>query len=136
MREAAADGSPVADRGMRDMGDRFRQQRRVRGDFGDFRRSTWRVSAPMRRVPSRDRNAAQLSEFADIDDQFRRNQAQIHRRHQALAAGQHLGPVPVRGEQLQRVRNAGCACVAESRGFHCRDLPGRLFGVFFRIRRW
>ena len=34
MRKAAADGSPVADRGMRDMGDGFRQQRRVRGNFG------------------------------------------------------------------------------------------------------
>ena len=33
MRKAAADGAPVADRGMRDMGNRFRQQRRVRGDF-------------------------------------------------------------------------------------------------------
>ena len=34
VREAAADGAAVADRRMRDMGDRFRQQRRMRGDFG------------------------------------------------------------------------------------------------------
>ena len=33
-----------------------------------------------------DGNAAQFGELADIDDQFGRNQAQIHRRHQALAA--------------------------------------------------
>ncbi len=36
MRKAAADSSPVADRGMRDMGDRLRQQWRVRGDFRRF----------------------------------------------------------------------------------------------------
>ena len=36
------------------------------------------------------RDPAQFGEPADIDDQFRGNQPQIHRRHQALAARQHL----------------------------------------------
>jgi len=76
-------------------------------------------------------DAAQFGDLADIDDEFRRNQTQVHRGHQALPARQHLRLVPVRHEQLQRVHNAGCACVAESRGFHWRDLPRLDFGAFF-----
>ena len=36
MREAAAERAAIADRGMRDMGDGFGQQRRMRGDFRRF----------------------------------------------------------------------------------------------------
>ena len=32
------------------------------------------------------RDTAQVGEVADVDNQFRGNQPQIHRRHQALAA--------------------------------------------------
>ena len=78
------------------------------------------------------RDAPQFGELADVDDKFRRNQTQIHRGHQALAARQHLRLVPVRDEQLQRIHNAGCACIAESRGFHWRDLPRPDFGIFFQ----
>jgi len=39
-------------------------------------------------------------------------------------------PCPVRNEQLQSVHNAGCAGIAESRGFHWRDLPQPHFGAF------
>ena len=41
----------------------------------------------------------------------------------------------VRGQQFQRVHNAGCACVAESRGFHGRHLPQPDSSTFFGIRR-
>ena len=85
----------------------------------------------MRTTSPRDRDAPQFGEPADIDNHFRRYQAQVHRRHQALAARKHLGVLAMNDEQLQRVSDAGGACVAESRGFHRRDLPGRIFGVFF-----
>ena len=70
MREAAADGAAVADRGVRDMGDRFGQQRRVRGYF----RRSQEIDMTGQRTDPDDiaghRNAAQLGEFADIDDEF------------------------------------------------------------------
>jgi hypothetical protein len=78
------------------------------------------------------RDSSQFGDLADIDDEFRRDQTQVHRGHQALAARQHLRLVPVRDQQLQRVRHAGRACVAESRGFHWRDLPGGFFRVFLK----
>ncbi|MGA9091521.1 MAG: hypothetical protein WB420_20700, partial [Bradyrhizobium sp.] len=36
-------------------------------------------------------------------------------------------------QQLDRVPNAGCAGVAESRGFHRCDLPGRVVAYFFEL---
>ena len=86
MGKAAADGSAVADRRMRDVCDRLGQQRRVSGDISRFQQ----IDLPRQRTDHErialDRDPAQLGELADIDDQFRRNQAQVHGRHQALAA--------------------------------------------------
>jgi hypothetical protein len=89
----------------------------------------------MVRTSPLDGNSLQLGDPADIDDQFRRNQTQIHGRHQALTTREHLGIVAMRGEQFQRVHNAGHACVTESRSFDGRDLPGRIAAYFRRIRR-
>ena len=118
MGETAADGPSVADRGMCDMGDRFRQQWRVRRDF----RRLQEIGMTGQRTDGEDvaahRDATQFGNFADIDDQFGRDQPQIHRGHQALAARKHFRPVPMRFEQIQCVCNTGCACVSESRGFH------------------
>jgi hypothetical protein len=86
MRKAAADRATIADCGMRDMRHRLGQQWRVRCDIRRFQE----IDMPGQRADHQrvaaHRDAAQLAEFADIDDQFRRKQAQIHRRHQALAA--------------------------------------------------
>ena len=78
-------------------------------------------------------DSLQFGEPADIDEQFRRHQTQIHRGHQALATRKHLRRIAVRGEQFQRVHNAGCACVAESRGFHGRDLPAGFQRIFCEL---
>ena len=130
MREAAAEGPPVADSRMRDMRDRFRQQRRVRCNFG----RSQEIDMARQRTDAEDaaphRDSAQFGDLANIDDQFGRDQTQVHRGHQALAARQHLRPVAVRDEQFQCVRDAGCSCVAESRGFHRRP-PRPDSGVFF-----
>ncbi len=102
---------------------------------GDFSRSTWRVSAPMVRLPPFDRDPAKLSQFADIDNEFGGDQPQIHRRHQALAARQHLGPVAMRGQQLQRMlRRWSRGHKRKPRPSFRRDLPGRI-SLFRRIRR-
>ena len=118
MGEAAADRSPVAYRGMRHLGDRFSEQRHV----GRHLQRSLEVNMARQSTDADNvtfnNDATQLIQFAYIDDQFRRDQTQIHRGQQALAAREHLGSVAVSGKQLQCVRNAACACVAESRGFH------------------
>ena len=73
-------------------------------------------------------NAAQFGKLTDIDDPLRRDQAQVHRRHQALAAGQEFRLVAVGDQHLQGVGHAGGAGVAESRGLHACDLPAALPG--------
>jgi hypothetical protein len=117
------------------MGNRFRQQRGVRGNFG----RSCEIDMARQRADGNNiaayHDSPQFGDLADIDDQFRRNQTQIHRGHQALAAREHLRLVPVRTEQLQSVHNTGCACIAESRSFHWRDLPRPDFGEFPGIRR-
>ena len=64
------------------------------------------------------RNAAQLPDIADIDDQFWLNQAQVHRGNQALPARKHPRLLTMLDKQFQRIGNAGCACVGESRSLH------------------
>ena len=133
MREAPAQRTPVADRGMRDMGNRLGEQRRMRGNFGRPRKIDMTRQRANPEKLAVHRNAAQLGEFADIDDEFGGDQPQVHRGHQALAARKHFCPVAVRGQQFQRIRDAGCACVSESRSFQWRDLPGRILAHFLRL---
>ena len=78
-----------------------------------------------------DRDPAQFGELADIDNHVRRDQPQIHRGNQALPARKHPRLLTVDGKQLQRISNAGRACVCESRGFHSgKSLPGPAFLLF------
>jgi hypothetical protein len=80
-----------------------------------------------------DRDAAQFGKSADIDDHFRRNQSQIHRGDQALPARKHPRLLAMHGKQLQRMGDAGRACVCESRGFHSgKTLPGLCFFLLLR----
>ena len=90
-----------------------------------------RQRADTKRLASH-RDSAQFREFADIDDQFRGDQPQIHRGHQALAARQHLRPLAMRGKQFQRIGNAGRACIGESRGFHSGEPSPALLFCFCR----
>jgi len=113
----------------------FRQQRGVRGNFGRSCEINMAGQRPDGKDIAAHCDSPQFGDLADIDEQFRRDQTQIHRGHQALAARKHLRLVSVRNEQLQSVHNAGCAGIAESRGFHWRDLPSRILAHFFEIRR-
>ena len=86
MCKAAADRAAIANRGVRNMGDRICQQR---GKCSDFRRFqdiyVARQPADGEHIAS-DRDPPKFGKLADIDNQFGRDQAQIHGRHQALAA--------------------------------------------------
>jgi hypothetical protein len=128
MGKTAADRSPVANCRMRNMCDCFRQQRRVRANVGrpqEIRVTGERTDPEY--VPVHD-HSLQLGEVTDVDDDAWRNQAQVHGRHQTLAAGEHLCRLSMGGKQLKRVVNAGWTHISESRGFHGRDLsPADLF---------
>ena len=95
LRQAAAERSAVADCRMGDVADRVCEQRRMPRNF---RRARQIDMARQRSDPDRiadNRDAAQLGQCADVDDQFGGNQPEIHRRHQALATGQHFCPFAV-----------------------------------------
>jgi len=104
---------------MRDMGNRIRQQRGMGRYFGGRQEFDMARQRANGEDIAFDRDPAKLSKLADIDNEFGRDQAQVHSRHQALAARQYPGLVAMRGEQLQRINNTGRADVSESRGFHC-----------------
>ena len=132
MGKAATQRALVADRRVGNMGDGRHQQRRMARDVARSRD----LDMPRQRANSQGvaghGDALQFSDLSDIDDQFGRDQPQIHRWHQALAAGEHFGLVAVGGEQLQSILNARCACIAESRGLHAYDLLG---GVWSELRK-
>ena len=91
MRQAAADGAAVADRQMRHMRHRARQDRQVPGDD---RRSLELIMA--RERADADRVTGLLDEreagdAVDIDQNRRAQQAEIEHRNEALAAGDDLG---------------------------------------------
>ena len=132
LRKAAADGAAVADRGMGDMGDGRRQQRGTAITMSGFQeidmagqRANGENVLPFTTIP---RNSAN-SPISTISSG--RNQAQIHRRHQALAARQDPGLLAMCGQQFQRMCNAGCTCISESRGLHSGvTFPGPAYLLF------
>ena len=99
VRQAAADGAAVARLAMADMTQGFRQQRTMLRDLGrglEFALAHHGADAQ----PAVDhRNAAQISDAAEVDQMIGHDVAKIHHRHQRLPAGQNLG-VGQRGQQL------------------------------------
>ena len=67
------------------------------------RRARCRVIAPMRRPPSPSRDVGELGNAIEIDQHRRRGEPEVHRRNQALAAGERLGVGAVLGQQRQRL---------------------------------
>jgi hypothetical protein len=55
----------------------------------------------------------QVAEAADVDEDGRLGQAQLHERQQAVAAGEELGLVPVLGDQRDRFVGRAGADVVE-----------------------
>ena len=70
VRQASSDAAAIADRRMGDMGDGFRQQRRMGRNFGRGQE----IGMPCQRTDGEDtsvhRNAAQLGQLADINNQL------------------------------------------------------------------
>ena len=55
----------------------------------------------------------------DVDERRRPREAEVHHRHEALAAGEHLGVLAQLAEPLERVLERVDAVVVEVRGLHC-----------------
>ena len=68
--QAAANRSPIADRGMCDMCNRRRQQGRMRGDFRRFQQVGVACQRTDRKDPAFQRNSTQFADLADVDDQL------------------------------------------------------------------
>jgi len=94
---------PVADRAVRDVWRRLRQQRRVQGHqrrFLDLDMARQRADA---QHPMVDRDAGQVGQVADVDQQRRLCQPHAQRRQQGLATGQHPRVIAMLGQQGQCV---------------------------------
>ena len=106
MGEAAADRAAVADRDVPDVGSAVGEQRQPLAHAAS-RSARWRVIAPSTRRPS-SADVRQLRDRVEVDEAVGRASRKFEQRHQALAAGQHLGVAAVRqsGERLVDVAGA------------------------------
>ena len=137
MREAAADGAAVADRGMGDMRHRLRaaaaRASRFQATSGDRHAASARRCAASRRFTAMPRSSASPP-ISTI------NSGETSRRFIAgirlWPPDSTLAPSPCDGEQLQRIGNAGRAGIGESRGFHSGEPSPARFLCFRGIRGW
>ena len=63
-------------------------------------------------------DARELGDAVEVDEVGEAREAQRQHRHQALAAGEHLGLVAVLGEQADDVGDGLRRVVLERRGLH------------------
>ena len=118
MGEVAAERAAVADRRMREVRHRRRDQRQVPRDLGRAHQlDVARQRADAHR-PVGDRDALQLGEAADVDEELRREKPQVQRRDEALPAGQDLRVVAMPAQERQRLGERARADVVESRRLH------------------
>jgi len=66
----------------------------------------------------RDLDSGESRDAVDVDENFRRREAEIHHRHQALAACEHPRLVLVRGKKHERLGDACRSRVGKARCFH------------------
>ena len=119
MREIAADGAAVADLRMRDVRQRFVDQRQfaLRHRIA-LEAAVARQRADAQAVAGAVIHAGKLVERIDIDQHGRLGQPEIHCRDKALTAGQEARLVAVFGLQLQGLLDGPGGNIAERRGFH------------------
>ncbi len=119
MGEAAGEGAADADRQMRDVVRDRRQEPRERAGGRPARsKTTWRVRAPMASAPSTCARPTSAVDAVDVDEHRRPRQAEVHRRHQALAAGKHAAVAAVAREELEGFLERSRRVVVEGRGLH------------------
>ena len=83
-----------------------------------FSKTTWRVSAPIASGVALVADAGNPGDVVDVDQDRRTRQAEIHRRHQALAARQHPRVPAMLGEKRGRFLDRARREIFEGRWFH------------------
>ena len=104
MGQITADRSAIADLRVRNVRQGVRKQRAGRQEGAiPLEIAVAGQRADPNRLPARQRDAGQLIETINIDQHVRPCQAEIHRRNQALAAGEKPGVVAIFGLERKRV---------------------------------
>ena len=125
-RDRSADGTAVANRRMRDVRDRMREQGcelRDRGTALGLRMADHRADFDM---PVAARYLPKLAQAIDIDQERRRGKPHVEGRHEALATGQNprvRGAIEQRNGVIERTRFR----IGEWRRFHLERLPDSIF---------
>ena len=118
MRDAAAEGSAHSDRQMRDV---VRDRRQQHGE------RAWRHRLLEHDVTGEGADAkpiafngepAERIDAIDVDEHGRSCQPEIHRRHEALTAGEHPGVPAMLGKERQRFVERPRCMILEGRWFH------------------
>ena len=101
MTQAAADGTAVAHRMMRDEAIRLDHDRAVLRDLGRPQHSVMGRQCADAQFVADDANVSELVQAADVDQSFGRSEAEIEHRDQALPAGENLGLFSEPGESRE-----------------------------------
>ncbi len=109
-------GAAVADRGMRDVAQHLREQRRARGGPA-LERALPDEGADLEH-PGGLADAVEAGQAVDVHQQRRARQAKRHHRDEALAARQHLGVAARGGQGGDGLVEAGRRHVVERRRLH------------------
>src|SRR5260221_6032815 len=118
MRQISADGAAVTDLRMGDMRQCFADQRkRQRKSRVALQRAVARQRAKAARAFGRT-NAREIFDTVDVDQDRRPGETKIHRRYQALSAGQELRLIAMFGLERQRVRKRGGCDIFEGSQLH------------------
>ncbi len=133
--DRAANGAAVADRGMGDMGQGARDERRVAGDL----RRAFGLRVAHQRADLDGavlhRNALERIEAVDVDQERRTGQPHVERGDQALAAGEQTRVGMLREEREGVVERPGFG-VCERRRLHRATSPRLYFRCAYCGREW
>ncbi len=118
--QRAAEGAAVARLAVPDVGERLAQDRAAPADVrGEFEFALARHRARLQRSV-RHAHVGELPDPVEVDQVIRRHGAEIHHRHQRLAAGKHAR-VLARREQIAGFGHGARIVVDERGGFHVKN---------------
>jgi len=135
-RAAAAEGAAVADRRVGDVRHRCRDERQVPRDVGgalELRVPRERADAYV--IPG-DFDPRKRRDAVDVDENFRRCDAEIQHRDEALSAREHPRLVLVLGKKRKRLCDARRSRVGKARCFHPPSSVPYYAALFFGRPPW
>ena len=124
MDETATQGAPVAHLHVADLRSEFGQERAfVAEQRGSFNVVVGRHRADGYVAAGR-ANVIEIGDAADVDNGLRLCQAQFHRRHQAVPAGQDFGVRAMQFQERNRFLECCGAQIVERGGNHGSEVAG------------